>query len=240
MRQTAYRRPSFAFHDVGPVTKALCAAILGISLVASVTERSLGVGISQLEYSIPGLLNWELWRLFTYPFVERSPFGLILGLVVLWLFGSFFERTWGSRDFLRFFAVSCVGAGLIAIPLGFAINLVGLFRDVGVAHGPEPAIDAMLIAMALMAPNSNILFGFVLPIKAKNLIYILLGFELVVGIMTGAATLSTTLGGMAMGYLLVTGHWRPSRLVAKIRLWRLGKRRQGLYVVPPNNDKTLH
>jgi len=38
---------------------------------------------------------------------------------------------------------------------------------------------------------------------------------------------------------LVTGIWRPERLLAKWRVWRLRKRRKGLYVVPPR-DQTLH
>ena len=51
--------------------------------------------------------------------------------------------------------------------------------------------------------------------------------------------LGVTLGGLAMGYLLVTGYWRPSRLRDLLKMWQLRKRRRGLYVVPPK-DKTLH
>jgi membrane associated rhomboid family serine protease len=232
-------RPSFGLRQTGPVTKGLCIAILVVSLLGSITQRSLGWGVQDLVYSVTGMLSFELWRLLTYPFAVTTPFGLIIGIVILWFFGSFFESKWGGRDFLRFFARACIGAGIIAIPLSYLFDAILPFRDLGVAEGPGSAFDAMLIALALTAPDSNVLFGFVLPMRAKTMVYILLGFQIVVGIMTGAAALSITIGGMLMGYLLTTGNWRPLRLLNGIRLWQMRRRRKGLYIVPPK-DKTLH
>jgi hypothetical protein len=45
---------------------------------------------------------------------------------------------------------------------------------------------------------------------------------------------------MLMGYLLVTGQWRPSLLVDRMRLWRLRRRRDGLYVVKPRDKHHLN
>ena len=99
----------------------------------------------------------------------------------------------------------------------------------------------MLVALALTNPQSNVMFGFVLPIKTKTVVYLILGLQLVFGIMTGAAELSTTVGGMLMGYILVTGLWRPHILFDRWRIWTLRKRRRGLHVVPPRQkDQTLH
>jgi len=125
------------------------------------------------------------------------------------------------------------------VPFSFLVNLVMPFYDPGVAEGPGPAIDAMLVAMAVASPSSNILFGFLLPMRVRTLIYVMLGLEVVRGVMSGAAGLSIVLGGMLMGYLLVTGDWRPSRLLGRLKATRLKTRRRGLYVVHPT-DKTLH
>ncbi|MEK7705496.1 MAG: rhomboid family intramembrane serine protease [Myxococcota bacterium] len=222
-------------------TKWLAIALLITSLVASVTQRSYGIGVSDLQFRIDAVLAWELWRLLTYPLVESTPFGLIISLLVLWLFGGWLERAWGRTDFLRFFVVSGAGAALLAMPFAFLINWLLPFRDAGVAEGPGPIFDAMLVAIAVTAPNSTVLFGFALPVRARTVVLLLLAFHVITGIQTGASTLGITLGGMVMGYLLATGNWRPGRWLERLRARRRSQVRHGLYVVPPRErDRTLH
>jgi membrane associated rhomboid family serine protease len=209
------------------------------------TQRQFGFGAADLGYDVGSLFRLQFWRLLTYPFVVPQPFGLVLAAFVLWLFGSGFEARWGSRDFFQFFAASTIGAGIIAVPLYLLFNALLPFTDVGMAYGPWTAIDAMLVAMAVLSPDATILAGFVLPIRAKTAVYIFLGFEVLRALMTGASTLSVTLGGMLMGYVLVTGLWRPDRLVSSLGqiAMRLRRRRRGLYIVPPrgqDQDNTLH
>ena len=50
----------------------------------------------------------------------------------------------------------------------------------------------------------NILLGFVFPVQTRQVVYFVLGIELLFA-QTGMATISVTLGGIAMGYLLTTG-----------------------------------
>lgn len=222
-----------------PVTATISVIIVVASMAGRILDQRFGFGISTLHFTPPSIFELELWRLITYPFVESTFFGLVLGVLVFWIFGGWFETRYGHRDFFRFFALSSVGAALFAVPLSFVVNLLMPFYDPGIAEGPGPAIDAMLVAMALANPNTNVLFGFVLPMKARTIIFVILGLQVVMGVMNGAAALSVVLGGMLMGYLLVTGNWRPNRLFGRLKLWRMKKRRRGLYVVPPN-DKTLH
>ncbi|MEM6730521.1 MAG: hypothetical protein AAF658_03145, partial [Myxococcota bacterium] len=73
---------------------------------------------------------------------------------------------------------------------------------------------------------------------AKNAVYIFIAIELVMALVNGTATLSLTLGGLAMGYLLITGNWRIQRLGSVFK--KKPPRRRGLYVVPPKEDQTLH
>lgn len=214
----------------------LCGTILGVSLISALTDRKWGIGQSLLRFDAQAILDGEPWRLITYPFVQSAPFGLVLSLVVLWLLGGQLEARWGAKDFLKFFLYSAVGAAVLAIPFGMLVNAILPFRDLGIAEGPGAAINAMLVAAILSAPNSNVLLGFVLPVPARQVVFILLGFEIISGILTGVSGLSVTLGGLLMGYFLSTGNWRPQRW------WdgwqrRRGKSRRGLYVVPPPDSK---
>ncbi len=230
----------FGGRNAGPVTKGLIGLTLVASVVFTFSGRNADFGAQDLLFSVDAVLNLELWRLLTYPFIIPSVFGLLLSLVILFLFGSHFESVWGSQDFLRFFAISAVGAAMLAIPLNLLLNTILPFGDIGAAGGPSAVFDALLVAMALTAPDSKILLGFVLPVKSRNIIYLLLGWEVLSGLMTGGATLSMTLGGIVMGYVLVTGNWRPDRIMARAKLWKLRQKKRGLYVVRPPSEETLH
>jgi len=227
----------------GPVTKRICIAIIVTSVLGQIVGRKTGLGSSFIDYRLQEVLNFEIWRLATYPFVETTMFGLLLGTLIFWLFGRWFENSYGSKDFLRFFFLTAIGAGIIAIPLSYILNVFMLFEDMGYAQGPNVVIDAMLVALAITAPNANVLLGFVIPIRARTIVYIAIAIELLSALMTGASTLSISLGGMAMGYLLTTGNWRPERLRNRLAhlVWqqKLKKRRKDFYVVPPDK-KTFH
>lgn len=222
----------------GPAAKWGSLVLLSTGVFFSLTQRSVGFGRNDLAFLLPEILSGEVWRLATYPFVALSGFGLILGVFLFYLFARSFESTWGTRDFLRFAAVSAVGAAIIAVPLSVILNAIGLFQDTAVYAGTGAVIDALLMAFALNAPNAKVLFGFVLPMRAKSVIQVLIGVEILMGLVDGVARLSMTIGGLAMGYLLISGNWRPSRWRTLAK--RRPPRRRGLYVVPPKEGRTLH
>ncbi|MEL6546854.1 MAG: rhomboid family intramembrane serine protease, partial [Myxococcota bacterium] len=219
--------------NAGPAAKWLPLSMVAATALFAVTGRSLGFGADNFHYDVSRLLAGELWRLATYPFVAFSGLSLLLGAGIFYLFAVSFERQWGTRDFLQFAAFSTIGAAVLAIPLRLGLNLFGLFNDPGVYAGPGPVIDAMLVALALTAPDANIMFGFVLPMRAKTAVYLVIAIEVLFALVDGTTRLSLTLGGLAMGYLLISGNWRPSRWGGFIK--KKPPKRRGLYVVPPKN-----
>lgn len=240
----AYSRPSFFTGNGAPqpglATRWLCGALVLVSVLSTMTQRKFGVGIDRLTFEAGAVLHGEVWRLLSYAFVKRHPVSLLLSAVVLWMFGRWYETQWGSRDYLRFFFLSTVGAAVAALPLSWLLNVAMPFDDLGFAEGPDAAVDAMMVALAINAPSSRVMFGLVLPMPAKSLVWLLLGIDLISGFMTGASTMSITLGGMLMGYLLVTGNWRPHVLLTRVRTARRRRKQmRGLYVVPPR-DRNLH
>ncbi|MEZ4273495.1 MAG: rhomboid family intramembrane serine protease [Myxococcota bacterium] len=235
------------FPAAGKGTKGLCIALVAITLLLKLSQNSVGVGPIDLVFSVDRVLHGQVWRLLSYALIEVDAWSLILSALFLYLFGAFFEARWGTRDYLRFFAASAVGAALFAIPLSYVFNVILPFDDQlarpfelgGFSTGPSPSLDAMLVALALMAPDSKVMFGFILPIKARTLIYVFIGLQLIFGIMNGTAELSMTVGGMLMGYILVSGIWRPQMFAARWHTWTRRRRRRGLHVVKPP-DHTLH
>lgn len=227
---------------IGPATKTIIVATLVLSIVFQLTEARFG-GLSLVVYSVPEILGLQLWRIVTYPFFFLGGLNLIFGVLYFFFMARWFESTYGTRDFVRFFAWASLGAGIIALPLHLLIDMTGILRDVTVGQALGPASDAMMMALALNNPNSNILMGFVLPMRVRTAIIGFLALRLIVGVLDngGAVGLSLSLAGLAMGYLLVTGKWRPNRLFKS----SFGRRnrprmRSGLYIVPPKHDDTLH
>lgn len=216
----------------------LCGIIFGTSLLLALIGRSTGAPVHKLLFSAEALLDFELWRLVTYPFVVLDPLSLLLSLLGLFFLGQWFEATFGTENFLRFAAMGTVFAALLAVPYHWVLNLLPLVQDRGLAGGPSTLLDAILVAFALHAPTSNVLLGFVLPVPARRLVLIVLGIEVVFALMTGATNLSLTLAGMTAGLLLATGWWRPTRWLRSMKK-RTVRPRRGLYVVPPR-DNTLH
>jgi membrane associated rhomboid family serine protease len=226
----------------GNVTKALVGLLVAASLGVSLLERRFPGTLRALVFDRDAILHGEVWRLVTYPWIKTSPLGLGLAAVVLYLFCSAHERMWGSQRLLRFVLISLVGAGLLAVPLGLVLGALMPFVDSPLASGPDAAIDAMLMAAALQAPRSQVMFGFVLPMEARTFVWLMVGFEIVGGIMNQVAQLSLTIGGLTMGYLLVTGYLRPDRaLRAMTGAWRRRQMRRRLWVVPPKRpDRNIH
>lgn len=223
----------------GPGTRGLVVALVLVSVATMLSGRMGGPGPRELAFDADRIRHGEVWRPITSLFLEADPLSLLISGVIVWLFGSSFESMWGTRQFLRFYLLSGVFGALVAIPVGMLTNLTGLFSDAAVSMGPSAAIDAMMVALVLSAPDSTVLFGFVLPMRAKTLIGLLLGMQVVGGLMTGSSHLGMTVGGMLSGYVLVSGIWRPKLLWAKLRLWRL-RRGRHLYVVPPKSRSPFH
>ena len=221
----------------GPTTRRLCGLLVAVSVLFRIAGRKLGPGGEWLVFDVERLQAGELWRLLTYPFVEGDPLSLLLSAAGLYFLGAWYEARVGSRAMLRFFAASSVGGALLAVVFHFLLNSLGLFVDRGSAEGPQVVIDAMLVALALEAPESRVMFGFILPLPARTVVWLLVGVQLLFALMQGQAAVSITLGGMAMGWLLFTGRWNP-------RLWRrrrvpLRARRSDIYIVRPQG-RDLH
>ena len=72
----------------GQGTKILCIVAVAASVLSTITERSLGIGASDLSFDGNAVLDGQLWRVFTYPFIMPSPFNLLLSLFIFWLWSK--------------------------------------------------------------------------------------------------------------------------------------------------------
>ena len=141
--------------------------------------------------------NFFVWQVVTYLFLHGGFTHLLFNMLALWMFGTPIERDWGTRRFLKFYFLCGIAAGVCVL----AVNMpVGDWNTPTL--GASGAVLGILVAFGVLYPDATVLMGFLFPIRAKYMVMIYAGIELVTtfGPNTGVSTVAH-LGGMAFGYL---------------------------------------
>jgi membrane associated rhomboid family serine protease len=137
-----------------------------------------------------------VWQLFTYMFLHGGIGHLLFNMLSLWMFGITLEQTWGTRNFLKYYFLCGVGAGicdtLVNVILGNHTSTIG-------ASG---AIYGLLLAFGVLFPDVKVLMNFLFPIKAKYLVMIYGAVALIsaLGSNSGVSNIAH-LGGMLFGWV---------------------------------------
>ncbi len=110
--------------------------------------------------------GFQPWQPLTYMFMHEGFFHILFNMFSVWMFGTYYEQQFGTKNFLRLYFISGVGAGLIYL---FFIPFGGLL-------GASAGVFAILVSFAYFWPNAEIYFLGIFPIRAKYLILILMAF----------------------------------------------------------------
>lgn len=148
------------------------------------------------------LLRGEVWRLFTYQFIQGGALSLFFNLLILYIMGSVVEEEWGTGRFLTFYALSVLGSAAVAFVFNFP--LIGAFF----------LSYSLLFAYAHMLPEQTFYIFFVLPVKVKWLAWLALGI-LIYGLLTRAPSSLGAAGGaiLSMSYYFFRIRQQPVRRI---------------------------
>jgi membrane associated rhomboid family serine protease len=154
---------------------------------------------------------------------------VLFNMLALWTFGSTLEEDWGARQFLFYYFLTGIGAGLLSVA-------VAIHSQTPII-GASGAIYGLLLAYGLLHPNRT-LYVYFFPVKAKWLV-------IAFGLMSVWASWSSSgdgvahiahLGGMLFGFAYLKRVWRVRELYREIR-WRMRRRRfQVIERRPGNGD----
>jgi membrane associated rhomboid family serine protease len=173
-------------------------------LIANVVMFILTYTNTRIFYSATELLGivpydtWRhlrVWQVFTYLFLHGGLFHLGMNMLVLWMFGSDLERSWGRSYFLKYYFITGIGAGMLTV----------LFQPMSTIPviGASGAIYGILLAYGLMYPEREVYIYFLFPLKVKYFVFIIgaIAFFSSIGPGTGDNIAHIThLGGMLIGY----------------------------------------
>ncbi|HFE63301.1 MAG TPA: rhomboid family intramembrane serine protease [Caldithrix sp.] len=162
-------------------------------LAPSLVENKYFILVPQLVFK-----KLYLWQLVTYMFLHGGLGHIFFNMFALWMFGIELERTWGTKEFLKYYFLTGIGAGIF-------IALFSSYPTIG-ASG---AVYGVLAAFALFFPDRYVYLYFLFPIKMK---YLALGLGLLEFLSSYRAADGIAhvahLGGMIIGFFYLRYKYR--------------------------------
>ena len=203
---------------ITPGVKALLIANVSVFGIQVLAQQAGGTGIETIFGLTPRLVyeSRYVWQLVTYMFLHSTGWlsHLLLNMLMLWMFGTEVERVWGTREFVKYYFVCGVGAGIVTC----------LTFPTSTTIGASGAIFGIMLAYGLLYPNRQIYFWFIFPMRAISFVLLCTGIELfsLLSLQDGVAHFAH-LGGMLFGYLYLKRVWRVRTFWRELR-WRLRRR----------------
>jgi membrane associated rhomboid family serine protease len=148
------------------------------------------------------VLHGWIWQLVTYSFIHMGFWHWFGNMIGIWMFGSSFEGSWGTRRFLELYGFGVIGAALTTIALSFT-HALGSPESVTV--GASGGVFAILIAFGMVfGENEIMMIPFPFTLKAKYFVAILIVVTLAFAISGGGNVAYVAhLGGLFFGYIYV-------------------------------------
>jgi membrane associated rhomboid family serine protease len=144
------------------------------------------------------------WQVATYMFVHGGWGHIFFNMLALFLFGIQLEQRMGSTEFLLYYFICGIGAGIATLFINLATGQGAV--DVVGASG---AIFALLLAFAAFFPDARIFIFGILPMRAPVAVALYAGIEIFssfTSFQSGVAHL-THLAGLAFGYLYLVARF---------------------------------
>jgi membrane associated rhomboid family serine protease len=173
--------------------------------------------------------HFALFQLVTYLFLHGGITHILFNMLALWMFGVPLEHDWGTRRFLKYYFYCGIAAGVCDV----AVNaMLGVWNTHTI--GASGAIFGLLLAYGVLYPDQTVLMGFLFPIKAKYMVMIYGGIELLLSIGPNSGVSSVAhLGGMAFGYVYLKSRMPRMKLPdwrGAYRQWRLQRAKRKFQV----------
>ena len=232
-----------------PAVKAIVYTNVAVFVVTFIAQTFFG---SSALFELLGLrpesvfTQFYVWQFVTYLFLHGNVTHILFNMLALWMFGVDLERRWGSRGFVKYYAITGVGAGVVTalvsrLPFDAMQHIYGV-----TTVGASGAIYGLLMAWALLFPSRQILFMFVFPLPARVAATLMgaMAFMGAVGSSNDSVAEATHLAGFVIGWLYLNGFSRL-RLDFSYRLarWRMERVRRKFNVHKGGKDgwgNTIH
>jgi membrane associated rhomboid family serine protease len=235
-----YAPPSSIGYSFGPGPITFAVKWILIANVAMFVVTSFFPVIIRYLGLVPAAVlerGW-IWQLGTYMFLHADVMHILLNMLGVWMFGVTLERRWGTPFFVKYYAVTGLGAGATAL----LVSLLPFEATSPAYHiptvGASGALFGLLLAFAIYYPDQPILLMLLFPIPARIFVMIFGGLALLYTIQGGRGVSDAAhLGGLVAGYFYLKGgrggisaeikyrylKWKMNRLRRKFDVYSGGR-----------------
>jgi membrane associated rhomboid family serine protease len=186
------RRFTYRFHNI-------TLYLIGVNLVVFVLQQVFPILSSYLALNAYNVSRFHAyWQFISYMFAHGSIPHILFNMLALFIFGIPVERQMGSREFLLYYMLTGILAGVFSFVLYLFSGSFGVFL-----LGASGSIFAVQLAYAILFPNTRLYIWGILPLRAPVMV---IGFTLVelasqvLGFNSGVAHL-THLAGFGFGWI---------------------------------------
>ncbi|MBP8033156.1 MAG: rhomboid family intramembrane serine protease [Bacteroidia bacterium] len=151
-----------------------------------------------LDLSPIGTPDFRPHQFITYMFMHADISHIFLNMLGVYMFGSILENIWGAKRFLNFYLLCGLGAAALQLAIS-AFN-----NQYTILLGASGSVFGLLVAFAMMFPNTELQLYFVIPVKAKYLVIGYAAFELYNGFFAHDNVAHFAhLGGLVVGIIIM-------------------------------------
>ena len=155
----------------GKVVKYLLIINIAVFLLQVISQAAFGLDLGLLFGAMLGGW-WQVWRYVTFQFLhsQYSLWHLGLNMLGLYMLGSPLEMQWGSKQFLKFYLVCGLTAGVAFVIMAAVMALPADIPLIGASGG----VYGIVLACAVLFPHFRLIF-FLFPVPIRLAAVIIFG-----------------------------------------------------------------
>ena len=192
----------FRLPPLTPFVKKLLIALSAMFVVVAIVNRLVFPVLELLWLETRVVSLATLWQIFTHVLVvpPNALLPFLLSLLFIWWILPPFEERYGAARVFQLALLGTVGSALLALLAGQVFP-----GSAAPVSGPGAITLAAISAYAvLLPPYAEVSFFGVLPLKARHLLWVIIGFSLLGFLTSWSAThLASDIGAIAAGVLFV-------------------------------------
>lgn len=150
------------------------------------------------------------YQLVTHLFTHANLMHIFFNMFTLYMFGRVLENVLGPKRFAMLYFATGLGAVLLNVLLDF-LQLQGIINfntDVNISFsiGASGAVYGIMVAFAMLFPNTELLIYFIVPLKAKVFIPLLILAEIYMEVSRSPGDNvghAAHLGGALIGFIVI-------------------------------------
>ncbi len=198
---------------IPPAVKNLLFANGIVYLMLIINQGLANVLLEYFALSRGGVIyEFKIWQLASYMFLH-DPGGImhiLFNMFFLWMFGADLEREWGTKEFLKYYFITGIGAGVLNIIMSPAPTI-----------GASGAIYGIMLAYALRWPDRLIYIYFLFPVKMKYFIAFLalISFFSTFNAYGSGIAHAAHLGGIVIGFIYLKYWYAFYKLKSSTKGW---------------------